>query len=381
MHKEALATSDFIRAAYKVLLDREIEGDHVVDTYRSLGMSAKDVLVAIATSAEYSKGKIIPQPAEEGPVSAQLKLPEALTSTKEHKGLDQLCALFKRYAGPGTSGFFTDFLGVKTRLKYLPDIQQYDGAVFGYPSGQKQGLSFDLAEWEATLRSVVEAKDRIVIIELGAGWGPWLVTGAIAAQQRGIEDVQLAGVEGSEGHFGYLLQHLTDNGIDPARHFLFHGIIGTQDGFAYFPKLPDPQQDWGAQAITAANPAQPANETNGQFIDYRGLAFASLEKVPSLSLTTLLKRYDYVNLVHCDIQDSEGDVIPSAFEEINRRVRRIVIGTHSRRSEGALLDVFGPGGWVLEADTPCQYVLIENRVLTTNDGVQVWANPPLAKPG
>lgn len=279
---------------------------------------------------------------------------------------------------PGTPGFFTNFLGVKTRLNYLPNLQQFDGAVLDYPSRDGRGIAYDTAEWEATLRSVVAATDRIVVIELGAGWGPWLVTGAVAARRRGIADIQLAGVEGSEDHFGYLLQHLADNGIDPACHYLFRGVIGTQDGFAYFPKLRNPQQDWGVQAVMTVD-APPGAGTKEKFVDYRGVAFASLEKVPSLSLTTLLERYDYVDLIHCDIQDSEGEVIPSAFAQIDKRVRRILIGTHSRKSEGALLEVFAPAGWVLEADIPCRYIVSGSRVLTQTDGVQVWATPRLAR--
>ncbi len=53
------------------------------------------------------------------------------------------------------------------------------------------------------LSSVLEAKDRLVAFELGAGWGPRLVTAAVAARRRGIRDIQLVGVEGSAEHVAF----------------------------------------------------------------------------------------------------------------------------------------------------------------------------------
>ena len=355
-------TPDFIRNAYKVLLLREID-EAQVEPIMSMQIAPEQLVASILNSDEFLRGPVAKFAEWGDPKSVRLK------------ALDKLCAQFKRYEGPGASGFYMDFLGVKTRLHYIPDAEQYDGSVFDYPSRTPQPLGFDPAEWEGVLRSVIEAKDRFVSIELGAGFGPWLVTTAAAAKQRGIGHIQLAGVEGSADHFAFLLQHFKDNGLDPASHFLFHGIIGAADGISYFPKLADPKQDWGAQAVTTSAARQIAGAPNDRFVDYRGLTFETLEKVASLSLTALLQKYPHVNLIHCDIQDSEGEVIPSAADELDKRVRRLVIGTHSRRSEAAILDALSSKGWLLEHDVPCQYVVTNGRVLPTNDGVQVWANP------
>ena len=370
---------DLIRSAYRVLLDRDIEDESVANSYLSLGLGKAGAVATILKSEEFLRGHIAAQLIEAGWTIPDTEQPHAEKKKIEEQVFDQLCSSFAKYTGPGTPGFFTDFLGVKTRIKYLPGVEKWDGAVFDYPSHRQHALSGP-AEWMGTLRSVLEAKNHFVVMELGAGWGPWLVTSYAAAQQRGITDVQLVGIEGSQGHFDYLLTHLSDNGIDPNQHTMLHGIIGTQDGIAYFPKLADPQRDWGAQAYTLGDLDQSLDENKTKFTDYRGLTFNSLEEVRSFSLATLLAQYDRVDLIHCDIQDSEGEVIPKAFDELNKRVRRIVIGTHSRKSEGALLSVFGPSGWVLEADQPCHYEVKENRVALTNDGVQVWANPRLAEP-
>jgi hypothetical protein len=356
------ASPEFARSAFRVLLHREIE--HSVVS----GISEADLVLRILRSLEFSRGTVGTQLATEN-WNAQ--------DGQRAATLAALLADFKQYEGPGQPGFYIDFLGVRTRTHYVPGMDQYDNKVLAFSTDERPIL-FETAEWEGTLRSVLEARDRLVAIELGAGWGPWLVSSYAAARQRGIEDIKLAGVEASEDHFAYMLQHLRDNGIDPEQHDLFKGVVGKTDGFAYFPRLPDAHEDWGAQAVIAHDKPG-AGRTLDNFVDYRGTTFEKMDHVPCIALSTLLRRYDHVDVIHCDIQDSEGDVLPPAVDELSKRVRRVVVGTHSRRSEGALLDAFVAAGWTLEADRSCRFVFDKDRLVLLLDGIQVWANPRLAR--
>ena len=197
---------------------------------------------------------------------------------------------------------------MRTSVAYIAGFERHSGAVFGYPTDWGDPL-FGPQEWASSLRAVLEARDRFVCIELGAGWGPWLVATAAAARQRGIADIRLAGVEASNEHFQFMARHFRDNGLDPDAHSLFRGVIGTTDGLARFPKLLDSTADWGAQAVYS----QPsAGDGEPRFRDYRGLEFETVDEVPCLSLDTLLRRYDRIDLLHCDIQGAEGEVLPPA---------------------------------------------------------------------
>ena len=49
-------------------------------------------------------------------------------------------------------------------------------------------------------------------MELGAGWGPWPVVGAVAGSLRGIEAVRLLGVEADPGRVELMVQHLRTTG-------------------------------------------------------------------------------------------------------------------------------------------------------------------------
>lgn len=359
-------SAEFVRWAYRVLLHREVEARSIVDHVVASRISEAELVLRILRSPEFSLGSIATRLASENwhPQDGQ------------HIGtLAELLGNFKTYSGPGRSGFYTDFLGVRTRTHYVDHMRQYDNQVVGAPTDDRP-LLFETAEWEGTLRSVLEAKGGLVAVELGAGWGPWLVACDAAARQRGITDIKLAGVEASDEHFAYLEQHLRDNGIDPARQYLFKGVVGTADGFAYFPRLPDAHKDWGAQAVIGGVSSE---ETLENFVDYRGTTFEKMDRVACIALTTLLRRYDRIDLVHCDIQDSEGEVLPPAIDELTGRVRRVVVGTHSRKSEGALYDAFAAAGWTLESDKGSRSVFADNRMVLLIDGIQVWANPHLAR--
>ena len=68
------------------------------------------------------------------------------------------------------------------------------------------------------------------------------------------------------------------------------------------------------------------------------------------------RRLPPVDLIHCDVQGSEYDVLTAAQETLNARVRRVVVGTHSRRIEAELLDFFAAQGWRLEDEGICRLI-------------------------
>jgi hypothetical protein len=55
-----------------------------------------------------------------------------------------------------------------------------------------------------------------------------------------------------------------------------------------------------------------------------------------------------------------------------------VIGTHSRRIEDDLMDLFSDLGWWLEHESACRRLQQSSGKLTLyEDGTQVWRNPAL----
>ncbi|MFC5343985.1 FkbM family methyltransferase [Brevundimonas staleyi] len=267
-------------------------------------------------------------------------------------------------SAPVGADSFRNFVGAETRLSFLdPSLAWKAGQVEGITRPSQPGLH-GLAEWIGSLRSVLDAKDRLVVMELGAGWAPWLVSCALAAKRRGIDDLTLIGVEGSAEHHGFMRQHFLDNGLNPDAYELHHAVVGAEDGVAYFPKLADPTLDYGAFAAFEDGEQGAAAE--------RGM----LEEVRCLSLAGLLEKAGRVDLMHMDIQGHEQAVLEASMDRVDRHVHRAIIGTHSRNIDGALLDLFSSHGWHLEYENPAKVLQRPDGGLHfVVDGEQVWLNP------
>ena len=80
------------------------------------------------------------------------------------------------------------------------------------------------------LESVLEADDGFTMVELGAGWGRWLVDAWSVLKQIGKTDKRLllVGVEAEPTHFEWMKQHFADNGLDVQAASADPGGSGSQ---------------------------------------------------------------------------------------------------------------------------------------------------------
>ena len=175
-------------------------------------------------------------------------------------------------------------------------------------------------EWLGLLRSVADAREEYVVMELGAGHGPWLVSGAAAARHIGLNTWRLYGVEADADRFAFMCQHFRDNGINPDAHTLLNAAVGARAGRARWPKVADPFNEWAVR---------PALDNNAADASYNGVR---------------LSRW----VVHIDLQGWEGEICAAAADIMDQGVQRLVVSLHSRRLEGELLGLFHSRSWVLE---------------------------------
>jgi FkbM family methyltransferase len=224
----------------------------------------------------------------------------ALEPLREFDALDRLspyCLV------PGPVGSWNDFIGVRTRCRYLLASFMAKSATVEGPPGLDSRVAHDLSEWVGTIRSLLEAGEELVAIELGAGWAPWLVTCGVLAKRLGISKVKLIGVEASQDHLEFMRQHFVDNDLDPSQHELMHAVVGPEDGLASFPKLNAPREDYGA--IANFNPIDNASEW---------------ETVQCLSLRAIMRDIRRIDILHCDIQGAELEVLGAARREIDQQL-------------------------------------------------------------
>jgi FkbM family methyltransferase len=297
----------------------------------------------------------------------------ALTESREPIGslgseAEEVFKLFTRYKGVGRSGYVTNFLGCVNDVRVSSGLKIWDGTVEDYPVlGNFHGSTM---EWVGTLKAVLGARDVFRMLELGAGWGPWCVIGYTAAVQRGISDIQVVGVEGDSGHIKYMEENFAANDLKPGTYSIITGVVGLADGEATFPKAKDPSEVYGGAPAfsTCADDQRPFN----YFMKYCSEFVDQCERVPAFSLETLTAGFPIVDLVHCDIQGGELDLFANAIQLISRKVKRVVIGTHSWQIDHGLIGLFATHGWVLDGAEDCIY-----RGGAFHDGTQVWRNPLL----
>ena len=278
--------------------------------------------------------------------------PEELSLIREH-----FCLSSKP-----TEGFITDCLGVKTRGSSLWDqVQFLVGTVI--PPPIPNDFHAEAVEWIGLLKSVRSAKGKYVAMELGAGWGPWVVAGAVAARNAGIRNISLLAVEGDPGHFAFLRQHFIDNGLNPDQHVLLQAAVGARPGRARWPRV-EPRNSYGTRPLTGVD-AQLANTF----------------ELKVLSMSDLLRQQNRWDLVHVDVQGSEVEICEAAIALLNERAHWLVVGTHSRLIEGQLISLLMNAGWVLENEKPVIFEVQRSapsaEALTRVDGTQIWRNPRL----
>jgi FkbM family methyltransferase len=266
-------------------------------------------------------------------------------------------------------GFVTNFVGVRTRTADLWEgAKVWDGKVLPVPVPNDV---FEGAEWVAVLKSMISLKGSCRVTEIGAGWGPWVVTCGTIADWLGIQNIRLYGFEADPGRFELMRRHFKDNNISAERSTLFTQAVGPANGRAKWPKIYDVPNSGGARPVRL-------DETNNKSdVDYMGRQ--EWIDVDIVSFTdTLLKEPEW-DLIHIDVQGWEHQICASAIDEMNARVGWVVIGTHSRKIDGDLIDLFNKNGWILENEKPAMFKFTPDTAslekMTFTDGVQGWRNP------
>lgn len=311
--------------------------------------------------------------------------------------LEDVPKLTRYKAGTATApsrGFYTDYFGIKTRLSFLnlPEGSWFDDHVGGLPFPD-DSLHAETIEYLAVVDALHQVQGDVTCVELGAGYGPWLVFAGTVGIRNGARNVRLVAVEADQDKLGLLRKHFEDNGFpnDSVRAFadgsriateVIHGAAHVTDGYVEFGSVS--ATDWGA-AVQPESLRQRVRKLLGLpprsegIRDYRGLD-ARRTRVPAISCKSLLARYQLVSLLHVDIQGAEQDVLTSAISVLNSRVRAVLVGTHSRPIEGALFELFVKNGWGLVYEKPCRIDFKSGATpvaMTTLDGVQYWTNPRL----
>lgn len=278
---------------------------------------------------------------------------------------------FECWEGYVDPGFGVNFLGVLTRSSFASwRIRDMGGQLV---ATELPAFDEEYFEWIDILEAVITARDQFTIIELGAGWGRWLANAMAALRQVNNLPYTLIGVEPEPTHFKWMREHLQTNGVNLARCQLVRAAASRNEGTVWF--ATGRPAEWYGQAIACPPPTIRMLERFRYLFEK---STVRVKKVKGISLNTLLRSLEHVDLIDLDVQGAELDVLENSAEQLDVKVKRVHIGTHSSEIESGLRKLFHSLGWQKVNDYPCG---CENDtpwgVITFQDGVQTWINPRL----
>lgn len=271
----------------------------------------------------------------------------------------------QRFRGEPPPGWIVDFLGIRTRWEFVDGLMPHTNSQVSQmwqevPAPDVNGLEY--FEWVDLMEAVRSARERFVFFELGAGYGRWAVRAAKLLQLLNPLPLKMVVVEPEPTHFEWVRQHLRDNDIEPEEHILVCAPVAASAGPVRF--LVGEASTCYGQTIVA-DPGALEGGLEAQPMD-------------AVALSTLLREFPRIDLIDLDIQGAEHEVLSAAITELDRRVKRLQIGTHGAQIEASLRDLFREHNWELREDFPCGSQIRlprSGKVVSVEDGIQTWVNP------
>lgn len=272
------------------------------------------------------------------------------------------------YQADALPGKITDFMGIRTSTHFHPWAPHYDNVVIGQLPIPDDSLRAEAIEYVALFDAIEKSMAlSFSMAEIGSSYAPWTCAAAVCAARKGKTNIALVAIEASSYLFSLIPKHLEENNVDMSVVTLINGAVGTERKTLYFPRVSSPGENGGQ-----------ASERNVD-VDYLNRQVEH-EAVQAYLVDDVLPS-GIVDLIHMDIQGLEFSVLASAMDTLNRRVRSVFVGTHSRKIEGLMIDLFHDAGWELVRERPVRFEYNGNRPnvvgWTTRDGGQYWRNKRL----
>ena len=292
---------------------------------------------------------------------------------------------FTPFRGEMPPYFLGDFLGTRVSHEFvagqcepITSVQHLDGPMPPFDE--------EYFEWISLLEAAAAAESAFTMIELGAGYGRWVVRGGMAAKQRGLP-FKLVAVEAEPAVYAWLPKHFANNGMPPAEHMLLHGAATESPGEVRF-NIAGPRgsqwderdpSGWYGQHLTKQHDLAVDGEADGTYCGFpvtRHVTGWRSIGVPAVSLSSILRRLDTVDLIDMDIEGEELPIVAATVKTLDAQVKRLHIGTHGKEIEAGLRQLLSAHGWQCAADyslfskaqTPWGEISFEN-------GAQSWINP------
>src|SRR5437588_11948370 len=154
---------------------------------------------------------------------------------------------FYPFRGTVPPGFEAWFFGVLARDWLFTGTSKnlLGGSVsVGYPA-----IDCEYFEWLGLMAAIVATRNKFIMVELGAGWGTWLLAAARLSAQRQIPFL-LTGVEADPDHFRWMYQVFQDTEVHPCSHRLLNVAVAPKSGKAVLLRHLCPHEYYGQRLVS-----------------------------------------------------------------------------------------------------------------------------------
>lgn len=342
---------------------------------------------------------------------------------------DDLLALVQPWSGQVPRGYVPTFTGAMVAVHFWAhwlSTERIAEVLEGGPRFESTrrptfGDGESYFEQANIIRSVRDAKDRYIMVELGGGNGPRAVdTALILGKLRPQIRPYLVVVEALPTYTQWCRHHFTANGLNPDDHWILNGIVSAEpvpelfflqprgfgnqmadasviDVLSSLTRDRDSAIDLfgrlsrGGVAIKdgvvidepARHPIDLGNSNSWTVEAVKQLAVmptgtGGIGFVSAFRLADILGPLPQVDFMDVDIQHAEIHVIPSSIEILRQKVRLLSIGTHTREIHATLCELFQRDGWHLINDIqPYGHHVRGDESFDNTDGVLTVQNPSL----
>jgi len=281
---------------------------------------------------------------------------------------------FERFDGEVDGIFHYDYLGVRTDPKFWrnTNVTPRGRHLRDYPLVGEQYF-----EWifVAETAWACRHQNSFTMVELGAGYGTWLLRAHHSFRQLSDSPISLVGVEGDVHHYQWMREHFTNNGLDPAGHHLLLACVSDTEGMTAFMDSDNPDAEYGLKGLREDGVHKSlAEEEVGRV--FNGDDGQRYRTVRSVTLDGLIQDLERVDLIHMDIEGYEYRVVSQSMKMLNEKAARLLIGTHSAQIEDGLRRLLGAEGWTAVYDyEQAEETETEWGPIRFVNGCQAWTNP------
>lgn len=217
-------------------------------------------------------------------------------------------------------------------------------------------------------------KDKVTMIEVGAGFGEWnlALAGVIDHKLINIasKSYQCLAVEAEPTHFGWCKEHLNVQDIKGTAIF---GAVSNRNGRCRFNASTLPAEHYGQSMSFAINPGSVRERVSQTILGLRNFVRGKAVSVPMYTLDTLISEFGCTDIVHVDAQGAELKVVEGATNAIRRElIDYWLIGVHKQEYNEVLRRMLRSRYECVVDLVPDSMNVVDGRTVECGDGIQLW---------